>query len=174
MHLFQRFKMWLYKKLTKSIDLYKSIDDLPIYNFHKVMLSDDFRFLVKHKISDKQYAFYIDKLGEKWVSHYDEYLDHFGLSKAHSKIIDQQTKIAKLIIKRWEREDKSLESVIEIEQMRLKELSGKREKKSTFEEDIAVIEKYRGIGMDAKKTSVKMFYTYIKIMEKDGKENQRV
>lgn len=166
--------MWLYKKYSKQIELYKSIDDLPIYNFHKVMATDDFRHLVKNKISDKQYAFNIDKIGKKWITFYDEYLDHFGLTKSHEKVIEQQTKIAILTIKRWEKNDKSMEAVIEIEKQKLNELTGKKKKDSTFEEDVAVIEKYRGIGMDAKKTSVKMFYTYIKLMEKDGKENQRV
>ena len=166
--------MWLYKKYSKQIELYKSIDDLPIYNFHKVMVTDDFRHLVKNKISDKQYAFNIDKIGKKWITFYDEYLDHFGLTKSHEKVIEQQTKIAILTIKRWEKNDKSMEAVIEIEKQKLNELTGKKKKDSTFEEDVAVIEKYRGIGMDAKKTSVKMFYTYIKLMEKDGKENQRV
>ena len=166
--------MWLYKKYSKQIELYKSIDDLPIYNFHKVMVTDDFRYLVKNKISDKQYAFNIDKIGKKWITFYDEYLDHFGLTKSHEKVIEQQTKIAILTIKRWEKNDKSMEAVIEIEKQKLNELTGKKKKDSTFEEDVAVIEKYRGIGMDAKKTSVKMFYTYIKLMEKDGKENQRV
>jgi len=166
--------MWLYKKYSKQIELYKSIDDLPIYNFHKVMVTDDFRHLVKNKISDKQYAFNIDKIGKKWITFYDEYLDHFGLTKSHEKVIEQQTKIAILTIKRWEKNDKSMEAVIEIEKQKLNELTGKKKKDSTFEEDVAIIEKYRGIGMDAKKTSVKMFYTYIKLMEKDGKENQRV
>ena len=85
--------------------------------------------------------------------------------------MNQEDKITKLIISRWLQDDKSLESIIKIEQQRLNELTGKKKKKSTFEEDVAIIEKYRGIGIDIKKTSVKMFYTYIKLMEKDGKEN---
>jgi len=61
-----------------------------------------------------------------------------------------------------------LESVIAIEQMKLNEVDGKKKKSSSFEEDVAIIEKYMSIGVDVNKTSVKRFYTYIKIMQKDG------
>ena len=171
MHLFQRFKMWFIEKSSKELELYKSIDDFPIYNFHKVMVTNDLRYLVKTEISEQTYKLNIDKLGKKWVSLYDEYLDHFGLSKSYLKILELQTKIAKLICQRWEKEDKTLVAIIQIEHSKLNDLNGKKEKSSTFEEDIAVIEQYRKIGLDAKTTSVKMFYTYIKLMEKDGKKN---
>jgi len=163
--------MWFIEKFSEEVEFYNSIDDLPIYNFHKIMVSNDLRSLVKNKLSDKQYKRNIDKLGKKWVSLYDEYLDHFGLSKSYLKILELQTKIAKLICQRWEKDDKTLVSIIQIEQSKLNDLNGKKEKSSTFEEDIAVIEKYRKIGLDAKTTSVKMFYTYIKLMEQDGKKN---
>lgn len=163
--------MWFIEKFSEEVEFYNSIDDLPIYNFHKIMVSNDLRLLVKNKLSDKQYKRNIDKLGKKWVSLYDEYLDHFGLSKSYLKILELQTKIAKLICQRWEKDDKTLVSIIQIEQSKLNDLNGKKEKSSTFEEDIAVIEKYRKIGLDAKTTSVKMFYTYIKLMEQDGKKN---
>lgn len=168
---YQNFKMWLSSKFSKELELYKSIDDFPIYNFHKVMVTNDLRYLVKNEITEQTYKKNINKLGKKWVSLYDEYLEHFGLSKQYQKILELQTKIAKLICQRWEKEEKSLETIIHIEQTKLKELNGKKEKSSTFEEDIAVIEQYRKIGLDAKTTSVKMFYTYIKLMEKDGKKN---
>ena len=171
MHLFQRFKMWFIEKSSKELELYKSIDDFPIYNFHKVMVTNDLRYLVKTEISEQTYKLNIDKLGKKWISLYDEYLDHFGLSKSYLKILELQNKIAKLICQRWEKEDKTLVAIIQIEQSKLNDLNGKKEKSSTFEEDIAVIEQYRKIGLDAKTTSVKMFYTYIKLMEKDGKKN---
>jgi hypothetical protein len=111
------------------------------------------------------------RTGEKWVELYDEYLEHFGISKHYQKIINIEDKISKLIVSRWLKEDKSLENIIKIETMKLQELNGKKKNTSTFEEDVAILEKYRGIGMDIKKTSVKMFYTYVKLMEKDGEKN---
>ena len=77
-------------------------------------------------------------------------------------------KITNLMITRWLKDDKTLEAIIKIETLKLEELNGKKKKGSTFEEDIAVIEKHRSIGLNPKKTSVKMFYTYINLMRKDG------
>ena len=160
--------------LSKQTKIYKSIEEMPIYNFHNIMTEKDTdalnwllykpdEFVIKPKE--------IERVGKQWIKLYDEYLEHFGISKQYEKVMNQEDKITKLIISRWLQDDKSLESIIKIEQQRLNELTGKKKKKSTFEEDVAIIEKYRGIGIDIKKTSVKMFYTYIKLMEKDGKEN---
>lgn len=152
--------------------MYKSIEDLPIYNFHKIMISSDLSYLLKEKIKKKRLLKIHDKLENQWNLLYNEYLDHFGLSKNYKKIIDQETKICMLLINRWLKDDRSMENIIEIEELKLKELNSSKKKKTTFEEDIAIIEKYRGIGMNVKETSVKMFYTYVKLLEEDGKKNK--
>lgn len=152
--------------------MYKSIEDLPIYNFHKIMISSDLSYLLKEKVKKKRLLKIHDKLENQWNLLYNEYLDHFGLSKNYKKIIDQETKICMLLINRWLKDDRSMENIIEIEELKLKELNSAKKKKTTFEEDIAIIEKYRGIGMNVKETSVKMFYTYVKLLEEDGKKNK--
>ncbi len=160
--------------LSKQTKIYKSIEEMPIYNFHKIMTEKDTDALKWMLYKPDEFVIKpkeIERVGKQWIKLYDEYLEHFGISKQYEKVMNQEDKITKLIISRWLQDDKSLESIIKIEQQRLNELTGKKKKKSTFEEDVAIIEKYRGIGIDIKKTSVKMFYTYIKLMEKDGKEN---
>ena len=157
--------MWLYNIFSKKIELYKSIDDLPIYNFDKILKSHDLRYLLKEEIKDITYNKNFDKISDQWVKLYDEYLEHFGLSKSYKRVIEQETKIAKLQIQRWLRDDRSLEGIIEVEKIKLQEMNKKKKKKSTFEEDLATIEQNRGIGMNPKETSVKMFFTYVKLME---------
>ncbi len=152
--------------------MYKSIEDLPIYNFHKIMITSDLSYLLKEKIKKKRLLKMHDILENQWNLLYNEYLDHFGLSKNYKKIIDQETKVCMLLINRWLKDDRSIENIIEIEELKLKELNSSKKKKTTFEEDVAIIEKYRGIGMNAKVTSVKMFYTYVKLLEEDGKANK--
>lgn len=171
MRFLYNYIMSFYYKLRKPIKLYQSIEELPIWNFDKMMKGETLKYICKDPNKYKEDEQTLIKAGEQWIKLYDEYLAHFGLSTSYEKILSQEDKITRLIIQRWLKEDKSLETIIKIEQGKLNELNGKKKNSSTFEEDVAVIEKYRGIGIDVKKTSVKMFYTYVKLMEKDGQKN---
>jgi len=170
MRFLSNFIMSFLHILHRKINFYESIDTMPIYNFHKFMVTQDYIWLLldpEQNIKPK----HEEKCNKKWEAIYDEYLEHFGISKNYQKVMTQEDKVTKLTIQRWLKDDKTLEAIIKIEKMKLAELTGKKKKGSTFEEDVAVIEKYRGIGLDPKKTSVKMFYTYVKLMEKDGEKN---
>lgn len=172
MHLFHIFKKLFKNKSQKEFDMWDSIEIMPIYNFHKVLSTGDLIFTLKSKISKKQLIKNHDKLSKNWENLYDDYLNHFGIAKELLRRMEIEDKIAKLMIDRWLKDNKSLESVIAIEQMKLNEVDGKKKKASSFEEDVAIIEKYMSIGLDVNKTSVKRFYTYIKIMQKDGQKNK--
>lgn len=172
MHLFHRFKRLFKNKSSKALDMWTSIDKFPIYNFHQTLKTGDLKYTLKSELSDKDYHKNFPAIEKNWDNLYDEYLEHFGLAKSHIRKMEIENKIAKLQIKRWLNNDKSLEAVIGIEHQRLNEVKDKKQKSSTFEEDVAVIEKYMSIGMDTEKVSVKMFYTYIKMMQKDGEKNK--
>jgi hypothetical protein len=64
-----------------------------------------------------------------------------------------------------------LNGVIKHEEQVLKQmiLPTKGVKKS-FEEDLAIIQKHNGFVIDQKTTSVKMFFTYVKMLEKETKK----
>ena len=172
MHLFHRFKKLLLDKSQKGLNMWTSIDKLPIYNFHQTMKTGDLNYTLKTKMKIKDFNKNFPAIQKNWDNLYDEYMQHFGLAKSHIRKMEIENKIAKLQIKRWLTNDKSLEAVIGIENQKLNEVKDKKQKSSTFEEDVAVIEKYMSIGMDTEKVSVKMFYTYIKMMQKDGEKNK--
>tara|TARA_R110002012_G_scaffold312888_4_gene524011 strand:- start:1223 stop:1678 length:456 start_codon:yes stop_codon:yes gene_type:complete len=151
--------------------MWTSIEIMPIYNFHKTLSTGELKYTLQNPISDKELIKNQDKIEKNWEGLYDEYLEHFGLAKNLLKRMEIEDKIAKLMINRWLNDNKSLEAIIEIEKLKLNEVDGKKKKSSSFEEDIAIIEKYMAIGLDVNKTSVKRFYTYIKIMQKDGEKN---
>jgi hypothetical protein len=44
--------------------------------------------------------------------------------------------------------------------------------KKSFEEDLAIIQKHNGFVIDPKTTSVKMFFTYVKMLEKEANEQK--
>jgi hypothetical protein len=89
-------------------------------------------------------------------------------------VLDQEEKIAKLICDRWIKDLKHLNGVIKHEEQVLKQmiLPTKGEKKS-FEEDLAIIQKHNGFVIDQKTTSVKMFFTYVKMLEKEATDQKR-
>ena len=88
-------------------------------------------------------------------------------------ILEQEEKIAKLVCDRWIKDLKHLNGVIKHEEQVLKEmmLPTKGEKKS-FEEDLAIIQKHNGFAIDKKTTSTKMFFTYVKMLEKESTDQK--
>lgn len=172
MRYFQKFKKLLQQRFSKEIEMWTSIDRFPIYNFHQTLKTGDLRFTIKNKISNKKLVKNFVKIEKNWEALYDQYLEHFGLAKEHMRKMELEDKIAKLTIDRWLKDEKSLETIIQIEKNKLNELTNKKQKSTSFEEDIAVIEKYMTFGLDTEKLSVKRFYTYIKLMKKDGEKNK--
>ena len=116
---------------------------------------------------------HIQQLENAWINCYNQYLQTFGLNKMYVLVLDQEEKIAKLICDRWIKDLKHLNGVIKHEEQVLKQmiLPTKGEKKS-FEEDLAIIQKHNGFVIDQKTTSVKMFFTYVKMLEKESTDQK--
>ena len=155
----------------KKLETYNSIEELPIGNFQKVMKNGDLKQMIVKGVFKKKH---IQKLENAWINCYNQYLQTFGLNKMYVLVLDQEEKIAKLICDRWIKDLKHLNGVIKHEEQVLKQmiLPTKGEKKS-FEEDLAIIQKHNGFVIDQKTTSVKMFFTYVKMLEKEATDQKR-
>lgn len=154
----------------KKLELYTTIEDLPIGNFQRIMKEGDLKYMIyKGKFKKK----HIPKLEKAWIDCYNQYLQTFGLNKMYLLVLEQEEKIAKLICDRWIKDLKHLNGVIKHEEQVLKQmiLPTKGVKKS-FEEDLAIIQKHNGFVIDPKKTSVKMFFTYVKMLEKEANDQK--
>jgi len=154
----------------KKLELYTTIEDLPIGNFQRIMKEGDLKHMIqKGKFKKK----HIPKLEKAWIDCYNQYLQTFGLNKMYLLVLEQEEKIAKLICDRWIKDLKHLNGIIKHEEQVLKEmvLPTKGVKKS-FEEDLAIIQKHNGFVIDPKKTSVKMFFTYVKMLEKEANDQK--
>jgi len=153
-----------------KLETYNSIEDLPIGNFQRIMKQGDLKHMIqKGKFKKK----HIPQLEKAWINCYNQYLQTFGLNKMYLLVLEQEEKIAKLICDRWIKDLKHLNGVIKHEEQVLKKmiLPSKGVKKS-FEEDLAIIQKHNGFVIDPKKTSVKMFFTYVKMLEKEANEQK--
>ncbi|MDH3321624.1 MAG: hypothetical protein OEM04_01480 [Flavobacteriaceae bacterium] len=154
----------------KKLELYTTIEDLPIGNFQRIMKEGDLKYMIyKGKFKKK----HLPKLEKAWIDCYNQYLQTFGLNKMYLLVLEQEEKIAKLICDRWIKDLKHLNGVIKHEEQVLKQmiLPTKGVKKS-FEEDLAIIQKHNGFVIDPKKTSVKMFFTYVKMLEKEANDQK--
>jgi hypothetical protein len=153
-----------------KLETYNSIEELPIGNFQKVMKNGDLKQMILKGTFKKKH---IQKLENSWINCYNQYLQTFGLNKMYVLVLDQEEKIAKLICDRWIKDLKHLNGVIRHEEQVLKQmiLPTKGEKKS-FEEDLAIIQKHNGFVIDQKTTSVKMFFTYVKMLEKESTDQK--
>jgi len=153
-----------------KLEIYTSIEDLPIGNFQRIMKEGDLKYMIlKGKFKKK----HIKQLENGWINCYNQYLQTFGLNKMYILVLEQEEKIAQLICDRWIKDLKHLNGVIKHEEQVLKQmiLPTKGVKKS-FEEDLAIIQKHNGFVIDQKTTSVKMFFTYVKMLEKESTDQK--
>jgi len=156
----------------KKIEIYKNIDEMPIWNFKKILESGDLSYMLstgvlKQKVRKKT----AKALDEAWISVYNQYLQTFGLNKLYIQILEQEEKIAFLKIQMWTRGKKGLSAIIKAEEKRLADMIiPNKGNKQSFEQDLVVIQKHNGFLIEAKQTSVRMFYTYVKTMEKEADE----
>lgn len=108
------------------------------------------------------------RLVKAWELIYDEYIDTFGISDDFREYLDTKRKIAihqaDLIITG----DRSLETFIEIEQVKLESLFNRKTKQNINEVKVYV-EKYMGFRLDEKTVSVKEYYTYLYALQKQNK-----
>lgn len=151
----------------KKFEVYNSIEELPIYNFKKVIETSSYLYMVKSGTFKKKY---IKDVVDAWENCYNEYIQHFGLNSMYKSILTQEEKIAKLKLDRWLKNLKHLNAIIKAEESRLSEMLKPEKAKKSFEEDIAIIQKYNGVALDPKQTSTKLFFTYVKLMEKEANE----
>jgi len=103
----------------KKLELYTTIEDLPIGNFQRIMKEGDLKYMIiKGKFKKK----HLSKLEKAWIDCYNQYLQTFGLNKMYLLVLEQEEKIAKLICDRWIKDLKHLNGVIKHEEQVLKQM----------------------------------------------------
>lgn len=139
------------------MNFYTSIDEIPIYNWNRILEKSEYNFVSKSgKIKDEY------KAKEAFKVLYNEYIDTFGINSYLSDLIELQNEIVvlKIDIALGEKHKKA---ILELTEFKLKK---KLEKKVASNEDATIhIEKFMGFAIDEHKTSVKKYYNYLKALE---------
>lgn len=154
----------LNRKRKTPPTLWNEFDSIPINNFRKIVESGDLKHLVIAGTADEKHG---QMLNKTWENIYDEYIANFGLGKNRERIMKQEDKIALLKIQRWTNDDKSLNTIIKMEERKLADLQKKDKvtERASFEFSVAVIQK-SVVSFNVKETTAKQFYTYVEIHQK--------
>jgi len=150
--------------LTKKIETYQGIEDLPIYNWWKINETNELSWL----LLNQELSYYADDklLKPLWEKIFDEFIDTFGMPEKMRSILELKRDIQVL---EWDiilTGDKSLQTFIDIKNFELQELL-KEEKAQTNGQAKIYIEKYMGFRLDEKTLSVKDYYGYVNALKAD-------
>ena len=162
MKLLKRFYQWLFKKQEKPLQdkYYTSIEDLPVYNWWKLHEKNDFKQVLrtqKDKIDDRVIQVTKDLQ--------NEFISTFGIDANYAQYLRKQIQIELMKIQVIKTGDRTLETMIDILEIELEDLTRKEEDKGLNTATIAV-EKWMGFKLDSKKISTFEYYSYIKAIER--------
>lgn len=144
-------------------NFYTSIDEMPIYNWHKINETGDVSFiLIKKKRMDETL---IEKCIKQLNFLYEEYISKFGFNEIEIDILEKQKEIALLIIQKNETGDMSLQTMINIRTLELNKILANNPKGNFF--DLKTnMEKALRFRINIKECSVTEFYSYLKNLTK--------
>lgn len=143
---------------------YKSIEDLPVYNWWKLHEENDFKYLLKDSNKKvNRYAINIFK------SIKDEFVNTFGIDRRYEQYLDKVWKLEMYNIKMALTGDKSDKIFADNLEFEIEDLLNEQETK-VHNHGVMHIEKYMGFRLDIKTTTVNEFYGYVKEIEKQVKK----
>ncbi len=151
-----------------NAELYETIEDLPLYNWHKIHEKSDYTYLRVRRINGQVSKEEFKKLKKTWDEIFSEYIDRFGFSKEFLSLFEKKKLIAYYQQLFIETLDPSLHTIIAVMELELSQDKPK-DTKDNFWSSKALIERLCGFSIDTKKTTVIEFYSQIESLRKDGK-----
>ena len=139
---------------------YVSIEELPVYNWWKLHEKNDFKQVLKDKKDEID-----DRVVEVVKELQNEFITTFGIDENYAQYLRKQIQIELMKINVLKTGDRSLETMIDILEIELEDLTRKEEDKGMSGTTIAV-EKWMGFKLDTLKISTFEYYSYIKAIER--------
>lgn len=136
--------------------------EAPVFVWQMVHETRDFTYLLKDR--QKVSGQILSKLSKAWEKIYDEFLKEFGFNETFLEIKKKEIAIALMKLELIITGDRSLETFIEIEEMELKEMQ-KELKGVDFMESTIAIESRMKFQIDPHNTTIRKFYSYIKMLK---------
>lgn len=152
--------------------LYRSINEMPMYNFRQIINTGDTRYLYKLENYYDLPQEYPDP--EKWDDIFWEYIEAKGLDQKFRLRLELK---AKLVVLENEQifQGKKNQTKISIVQLKLDELKKGAIKSNDLEND-AILSKYLGFVINPMTTTVSQYIGFEKLLKesnKNGKNNRQ-
>lgn len=151
--------------LKRDLHLYRSIDELPIWNWFQIHQTNNLEYLMKkpHRIGAKRIA----EVEAQWVQIHDEFLDTFGINDKLRKIYELKRDISVLDADMFLEKDPSKETLIDVKNRELTDLLNETSKTDVYIMK-SYVEKYMGRRVDERTETVRSYYSCVKIMETEA------
>lgn len=150
---------------------YRTIEELPIWNYNKVSESGDVRYLLRlddyFELPDK--GFELKELAQTFVDIADELFERFGVDERAITSMIEEKDILMMKLK-WLAGEKTFRTSYKIKKkVRDDRQAMVEDKKQTFDERIVMLESYFKKDFNVYKMSVAKFYTYLNIFKKGNR-----
>lgn len=154
------------KNLSSTcVTRYKSIEDLPLYNWIKCERGNyQFVRLNPFEVTEAD-----EQDIENWIELYDQYIKKYGLGKAYKRLLDVQRRKAILELDYVITKDAFKLTEIEIEIVNLQNMIKNRGSGMTIDESLIYLSKFMGYRLNPKEITVIEYYT---LLDHYGKANQ--
>lgn len=144
---------------------------MPVYNWMQLNENFDIKYILK---KDLRIGFFSKvALSLIWKKVYYEYIDKFGFTEEFISLLEKKRDIALKKIDMMLNGDRSLNTLIKIDEIELAKMIDVGKGKTTFMEIKVHIEKFFGFHLDLKSTTVAEFYTYLDVIKKDGRKGNK-
>ncbi len=153
------------KKLPK---VWASIDEMPIYNWFKIHETNDLVYMFQTPVKgyDKRTKLY---LLMQFNLIRDEYLDTFGISHEYRVLLSLKRDLQVYKIQHCLTKNNQFRTLIALCEGKIKMLEDNNTQPENPSITKAYVEKFMGFRLNEKEVTVKEFYSYIQIMQKQAK-----
>ena len=149
---------------------YRTIEDLPIWNFNKVSETNDVRYLLK---LDDYYTLPKKAPYEELIKIYEDiYTEVFEKFKFNDSLDDKVREDKDLLILQLKilAGEKHLNTILKIKKRQIKDrLDMVKVEPQTFEKKVVILESYFKLPFDVYKMSTVRFYTYLQLYKEAAK-----
>lgn len=159
--------MRLFGKNTSNTPekVWKSIDEMPLYNWIKCTEDDDIRYVCKD-INDSND---VDLVGS-WSLVYDDYINRFGLSKLYRRLLEVMRTKALLECDYVITKEAFNLTLIKMEEEKLKQMLANKGEGATINSVLVYLSKWLGYHLNVREITA---LEYFEMMKQYGKENKQ-
>ena len=149
--------------------IYTTIDELPLFNYQKIMETGDYKHLLKKETPVTQKIYHL--LSDAWQNINKQIIEYIGISKELQMTMRLEREIVQLKISMVQTGDRSIENLIELKQIELNNLRPKQ--KASIDDSLVTIETILKISINIFECTVRKYYSYMNYLQKKADGNKK-